>query len=148
MKLSTKSDYGVRAILDVTFYGSKRPVQVKDISKRQSIPERFLEQVMASLKKAGLVEGVRGPQGGYVLAKSPSEITLADVVQALEGPIVLMECIPEQNQRCDKVSLCVIRDLWCNVQDAISSALKSVTLEDLRREKEEREKSLNIVYQI
>ena len=149
MKFSAKGEYGVRAILDIAINQKSGPVQVKEISRRQSIPERFLEQVMASLKKAALVEAFRGAQGGYLLAKSARKISLADVIQALEGPLTLMECVSEEesSQRCDQVSLCVIRDVWIGVQSAIVEALASITVEDMCQKLREKESSVGYMYQ-
>jgi len=149
VKFSAKGEYGVRAILDIALDQKSGPVQVKEISKRQAIPERFLEQVMASLKKAGLVEAFRGAQGGYILAKSASKISLADVIQALEGPLTLMECVSEESsQRCDQVSLCVIRDVWIGVQSAIVEALASITIDDMCKKKRDKENTVGYMYQI
>lgn len=91
VKLSNKGRYAVRALFDIAFYNDGRPTQVKDIAERQGIPPRFLEQIFQDLKRAAIVGSKRGPQGGYSLARKPSEIRLGDVVRALEGPIVLGE---------------------------------------------------------
>ncbi|MFQ5574681.1 MAG: RrF2 family transcriptional regulator [Terriglobia bacterium] len=149
MKFSAKGEYGVRAVLDIALNQESGPVQVKEIAKRQSIPERFLEQVMSSLKKAGLVEAFRGAQGGYLLAKNASEISLADVVQSLEGPLTLMECVSEESpQRCDQISLCVIRDVWIGVQSTIVEALASITIEEMCKKQREKENRVGYMYQI
>lgn len=149
MKFSAKDEYATRAVLDIALHQNKGPVPVKEISERQAIPERFLEQVMAALKKAGLVESVRGSQGGYRLAKAAKDISLADVVVASEGPIVLMECIDEEREGfCDRVSFCVIKDAWREVQASIVEVLKSVTIGDLRRKKRKKEQSRNPMYHI
>jgi Rrf2 family protein len=90
MRLSTKTRYGVRAIFDIAYHGQDQPgvaAQAKDIARREDIPLRYLEQIFQDLKRAGLVESKRGPRGGYYLKRSASEITLGDVVRALQGPI-------------------------------------------------------------
>lgn len=149
MKFSAKGEYGIRAILDVALYGKDNPVQVKEIAKRQFIPERFLEQVMASLKKAGLVRSLRGAQGGYVLAKPSADISLADVIQAIEGLIAPMECVSDEIPNCcDQSELCVIRDVWKNVQTSIVDALDSITVEDICRKKKLKDKSIKYMYHI
>ena len=89
MKLSNKGRYGVRALFDIAFHNDGRPTQIKDISAREAIPARFLEQIFQDLKKAGLVGAKRGPRGGYHLARPAREIRLGDVVRALEGPIAI-----------------------------------------------------------
>jgi Rrf2 family transcriptional regulator, iron-sulfur cluster assembly transcription factor len=89
VKLSNKGRYGVRALFDIAFHNDGRPTQIKDISARESIPARFLEQIFQDLKRAGLVGAKRGPRGGYHLARPAREIRLGDVVRALEGPIAI-----------------------------------------------------------
>jgi Rrf2 family protein len=89
VKLSNKGRYGVRALFDIAFHNDGRPTQIKDISSRQAIPARFLEQIFQDLKRAGLVGAKRGPRGGYHLARPAEEIRLGDVVRALEGPIAI-----------------------------------------------------------
>lgn len=89
MKLSNKGRYGVRAVFDIAFHNEGRATQIKDIARRQGIPPRFLEQIFQDLKRASLVTSKRGPKGGYALARPAGEISLGDVVRALEGPLVL-----------------------------------------------------------
>lgn len=136
MRFSAKGEYGVRAILDIALSGDREPVRVREIARRQGIPMRFLEQVMASLKKAGLVESYRGAQGGYRLAHAAADISLADIVQAVEGPITLMECISDTERgACDQASRCVIRDVWRDVQDSMVRSLNAVSLESVCKRK-------------
>jgi Rrf2 family transcriptional regulator, iron-sulfur cluster assembly transcription factor len=90
VKLSNKGRYGVRALFDIAFYNDGRPTQIKDISARQAIPARFLEQIFQDLKRAGLVGAKRGPRGGYHLARAAYEIRIGDVIRALEGPIAIV----------------------------------------------------------
>lgn len=87
MKLSSKGRYGVRALFDMAFHAASEPAQIKDISARQAIPARFLEQIFQDLRRAGLITSKRGPRGGYQLARPPSEIRVGDVVRAVDGPI-------------------------------------------------------------
>lgn len=149
MKFSAKGEYGIRAVLDIALHFGEGPIQVREIARRQVIPERFLEQVMASLKKAGLVESVRGAQGGYLLTRSPARISLADVVQALEGRIAPMECVSEETlKRCEQVDLCVVRDVWKEVQNSIVDALDSITIEDLAKKQKQREQKVASMYHI
>lgn len=131
MKFSAKGEYGVRAIIDIAIFGDKAPVQVKEISRRQGIPERFLEQVMASLKRSGLVESVRGAQGGYFLSRDQADISLTDIIEAVEGPLEVMSCASGKSTRCKELELCALRDVWSDVRDSILVALNSVSLEDM-----------------
>jgi len=131
LRFSAKGEYGVRAVLDIALNSPGEPVQVREIARRQNIPERFLEHVMSSLKKGGLVESYRGAQGGYALSRDPAGLSLADVLQAVEGPIVLAECVNQEPLRCDAGELCVIRDVWRDVQKAVLDALAAISIADL-----------------
>lgn len=131
MRFSARGEYGVKAIIDVALFSKDSPVQVKEISRRQGIPERFLEQVMSSLKRSGLVESIRGAQGGYFLSRDPSSVSLADVIEAVEGPLHVMSCTSEKNTRCKEKELCALKDVWSDVQEVITNALDSITLENL-----------------
>lgn len=134
MRFTAKTEYAVRAIIEIALTETEqKPAQVREIASRQAIPERFLEQVMAALKKAGLIESIRGAQGGYRLAKHPEKITLADIIQAIEGPMQVMECLAEDfdNPKCNQADLCAVRDVWKSVQSALLEALDSITLAKL-----------------
>ncbi len=131
MRFSARGEYGVKAIIDIALFSKDAPVQVKEISGRQGIPERFLEQVMSSLKRAGLVESIRGAQGGYLLTRDTSSVSLADVIEAVEGPLEVMSCTSEKNTRCKEKELCALKDVWSDVQGVIVDALDAITLEDL-----------------
>lgn len=148
MKFSAKGEYGVRAILDIALYGETRLVQVKEIARRQDIPMRFLEQVMATMKKGGLVESYRGARGGYRLTRPASEISLADIIQAVEGPIVLAECVSEEAVTCNKASFCVVRDTWQSVQASVLDDLASISLESICLNKVKRDQAGMSMYHI
>ncbi|MBI1824295.1 MAG: Rrf2 family transcriptional regulator, partial [Nitrospirae bacterium] len=101
MRFSAKAEYGVWALLELALNEGRGPLQVRTISKRHQIPLRFLEQVMSVLKNGGFVESIRGAQGGYLLARSPKEITLAEIVQSIEGSLSPMICISEgEDKQC------------------------------------------------
>jgi Rrf2 family protein len=106
------------------------PVQTRVIAQHQNISAKYLEQMMAMLKSAGFVRSIRGSRGGYVLAKPPNQIKLSDVFNALEGPVITVECL-ENDSYCARVADCIARQLWAQVQDAIMSVLQSMTLQDL-----------------
>ncbi|MHC4068744.1 MAG: RrF2 family transcriptional regulator [Planctomycetota bacterium] len=130
MKLSTRARYGIRASLELACNYGKDPLQIKIIAQKQEISVKYLEQIMAILRSAGFVRSFRGAKGGYVLAKPPNQIKISDIFNALEGPIVTVECL-ESDQYCARAADCVAKELWSQVQQAIIGVLESVTLEDL-----------------
>src|SRR5437762_12316125 len=95
MKLTMKGDYGLRAMLDMAAYYGQGPIESSDIARRQYIPEQYLDQILMALRKEGLVISVRGPKGGHMLAKRASQISMAQVMQALEAYVPPMECLPK-----------------------------------------------------
>lgn len=132
MKLSTRARYGIRASLELACNYGKGPLQIKIIAQKQEISVKYLEQLMAMLKSTGFVRSIRGAKGGYVLAKPPNQIKLSDIFNALEGPIVTVECL-ESDEYCARAADCVARELWSQVQQAVIGVLESVTLEDLAK---------------
>lgn len=133
MRFTAKTEYAVRAIIEISLVGGNKPVQVREIAAKQAISERFLEQVMAALKKAGLIESIRGAQGGYRLSRPADQITMADIIEAIEGPMQVMECLSKdtEHQQCHQASLCAVKDVWESVQSSIIEALDSITLAKL-----------------
>ena len=143
MRFSVKSEYAVTAVLDMSINADKGPIHVRAIARRQAIPVRFLEQVMASLKKAGLVESIRGSQGGYVLSRDPKAINVAQIVEAIEGPITPMDCTNGTFEyRSLQMNGSVIKDVWEDVRKAITGVLSTVSIEDMRKRKKEQENSV------
>jgi Rrf2 family cysteine metabolism transcriptional repressor len=131
MKLSTRARYGLRAILELASNHSKGPLQLKIIASNQGISLKYLEQLMASLKSAGLVRSLRGSKGGYILAKAANQIKLSDVFSALEGPsAITVECLDDDNY-CARTADCVTKQVWAQVQGAVMGVLESLTLQDL-----------------
>jgi Rrf2 family cysteine metabolism transcriptional repressor len=147
MKISTKIRYGARAMLELASHYGEGPIELKEIAKKEDISLKYLEQVINSLRTAGLVKSIRGSKGRYSLAKPPSEICMYDVVETLEGPLNLLECLHD-SKVCQKVPSCVTRDIWKEVSDAISKIFYSVTLEDMVNRKKEKEGSDSAMYQI
>ncbi len=133
MRFTAKTEYAVRAIIEISLVGDDKPAQVREIASKQAIPERFLEQVMAALKKASLIESIRGAQGGYRLTRPASEITMAQIIEAIEGPMQVMECLSKDNehQKCHQAGLCAVKDVWASVQSSIVEALDSISLAKL-----------------
>lgn len=132
--------YGIRAMVELARYYGKGPLQLKLIAKGQNISIKYLEQLMAILKAAGLVKSVRGSKGGYILAKEPNEIRLSDCFNCLEGPVVTAQCVDDANY-CARQVDCVVRDVWVNLHQAIMDVLDSQTLFDLS----EKSKSAKVI---
>ena len=132
MKISTKGRYGLRMLMDMAAHQASGPVTLHEVSERQGISAKYLWQIVNQLKTAGFVRGVRGPKGGYVLVREPEAITLLDLVQALEGPIALVECVAEESA-CSRAQGCVAQSVWSEVKRATCEALKSITLAEVLR---------------
>lgn len=135
MRWSLQVQYGVYAMFDLAYNGREAPVQVRVIGDRQTIPTRYLEQIFQRLRRARLVEGKRGPGGGYRLARSPGEITLLDVIEAIEGPLA-RGLVPEAEGRGRRGGAGGFRPdfLWEGVADGVARVLAATTLEQLCRE--------------
>lgn len=138
MRLSTKTRYGVRAIFDIAFHGQDQPgvaAQAKDIARREEIPLRYLEQIFQDLKRAGLVESKRGPRGGYYLKRPADEITLADVVKALQGPIEAMFAVESDRVDSERPGAPSSRQvtfaLWTELAAHVNQWFTGVTIADL-----------------
>lgn len=129
MKLSTKGRYGVKAMVDLAINYGDEPVSIKSISERQNVSEYYLEQLFSPLRKANLVKSIRGAQGGYVLSRPPEEITVSDIMEVLEGPVEISDCIDDGS--CSNIDCCATRLLWVRIKDSIDSVLKSTTLSDM-----------------
>lgn len=138
MKLSTKGRYGLRAFVDLATYSKEEPVSISSIAKRQEISERYLEQLMAMLKKAGLVKSLRGASGGYVLTKDAEEISAGDVLRALEGslePVVCAAFHPEET--CAVKDSCVTKYVWQKVNESVAQAVDGILISELVRQNQE-----------
>ncbi len=132
MKLSTKGRYGLKAMFDLALHFGDGPIALKSIAERQLISDHYLEQLIASLRKSGLVKSVRGAQGGYMLANDPSDITVGDIIRVLEGPLGLSDCVLEDDpSECDNADCCVTRTVWKKIQSSISQVIDSITLQDM-----------------
>ncbi|HIX37021.1 MAG TPA: Rrf2 family transcriptional regulator [Candidatus Blautia pullistercoris] len=134
MKLSTKGRYGLRALIDLAQYGEKEAVSIQSISARQQISDSYLEQLVRKLKKAGLVTSLRGAQGGYRLAKPAEEISVGDVLRALEGSIEAVSCQEGENPSCVGKDLCVARYVWQKVNKSIQETVDSIMISQLVEE--------------
>ena len=134
MKLSTKGKYGLRAIIDLARFSEKEPVSIGCIATRQKLSERYLEQLFALLKKAGLVKSIRGASGGYVLARDASEISVGDVLRALEG----VRCAAFYSEEgCMASDECVTKYVWQKINDSINKTVNEIKLDELVKESKE-----------
>ena len=134
MKLSTKSRYGLRALFDIAYNSGMLPAQIQDISRRQGISPRYLEQIFQALKRAGILKSKRGPQGGYYLARKPEEITVADVVRATEGETLFVDCItPRKGKKgdCAANGNCVAQTVWQEASDTLNAYFVTISLKTL-----------------
>ena len=134
MRLSTKSRYGLRALFDMAYHAGALPAQIKDISRRQNISPRYLEQIFQDLKRGGLLNSRRGPQGGYFLSRKPHEITVHQIIMAAEGEMALVDCIKSGKgckKECDMEAECVTQNIWREASKRLNDYLESVTLKDL-----------------
>lgn len=130
MKVSTKGRYALRLMLDLAANDSGTPIRLKDAACRQNISEKYLEQIISILNKAGYVRSIRGPQGGYLLSRPPKEYTAGMILRLAEGNLSPVDCV-EQPGSCGQASGCATRLLWQKVNDAVSDVVDQVTLEDL-----------------
>lgn len=127
MKLSTRGRYGVRMMMDLALHHGEGPVLLKDIAQRQGISEKYLWQLINPLKTAGLVNSLRGAHGGYILGKAPDAISLKEVLQVLEGPLCLVDCV-DNPSLCDRASSCISRDIWGEASKNMLQTLAGTTL--------------------
>jgi Rrf2 family iron-sulfur cluster assembly transcriptional regulator len=126
VKVSTRGDYAARALLSLALHGSDRPTSVKEIAERTALPQPYLEQILLAVKGAGLVRSKRGVGGGYVLARAPEEITLAEIVGAVEGPQLRVD---EPHDHCE--GHCVLQEVWIGLSEQTRTILERVTLAEL-----------------
>ena len=142
MKLSTKGRYSVTALYELALHYGEGVVPLKTIAQTQLISETYLEQLMVPLRRAGIVESVRGAQGGYTLALPPEEITIGRIITAVEGPIALVDCLLTDaeagDQSCVRVGQCVTRQIWKEVRDSINAVLNNISLADLMERNQNR----------
>ncbi|PKK39174.1 Iron-sulfur cluster regulator IscR [Clostridiaceae bacterium JG1575] len=129
MKLSTKGKYGVKAMVDLAIHRGEVPVSIKSISQRQNISEYYLEQLFAPLRRAEMIKSIRGAQGGYILNRDPKTVTVLEIMDILEGPIEISECL--EHETCGNIDCCATRTVWRKLKDAIDGVMESITLQDI-----------------
>jgi Rrf2 family protein len=134
VKVSTRGDYASRALLSLALHSAQQPTSVRDVAERTGLPQPYLEQILLALKGAGLVRSKRGVGGGYVLARPPEEITLGEIVSAVDGPIVAGDFgAPHENGACDHEGQCILLAVWAEVGEHMRRHLDSFTLADMVR---------------
>ena len=139
MKLTTKGRYGLRAVIDLAKYAKNEPVSLSDVAERQGISISYLEQLMAKLKKAGIVQSTRGAQGGYSLAKNPETISVGEILRALEGSLSPVDCSAvdgEGETECSASNFCVTKYVWKRINDSINDTVNNIFLSELLTESE------------
>ena len=131
MKISTKGRYALRLMLDIAMNDAVEPVRLKDVAERQSISVKYLEQIISQLVRAGYVKSIRGPQGGYRLVKAPKEYTVGMILRQVEGNMVPVACLEDEESGCELQSQCVTLRIWKELDEAMRSVLDKYTLADL-----------------
>jgi len=135
MKLSTRGRYGLRAVIDLALFGEKEAVSISSIAQRQSLSESYLEQLMSKLRKAGIIRSIRGAQGGYQLAKRPDQISVGDILRALEGDLNPVDCLAiSEKGGCIEQEVCVTKYVWKRISDSINDTVDGILLSTLLEE--------------
>ena len=147
MKISTKGRYATRALLDIAQHYGKTPVLLKDISARQGISLRYLEQIVSPLISAKIINSTRGPRGGVMLARPANKIKLIEIIQLLEGPIAPVECVSNPGI-CTRAPSCATRDVWSDLAQAMYGVLEATSLKDLVERQKKKGTGKEIIYDI
>ncbi len=131
MKISTRGRYAVRVMLDLALHNTGEFIKVKDIAKRQEISEKYLEQIISLLNKAGFVNSVRGANGGYRIAEDPGSITVGDILRLTEGSLSPVACVDEDPALCGRAESCETQEIWKKLSDAINNVVDGISIADL-----------------
>lgn len=131
MKISTKGRYALRLMLDLAMNNTGDPIRIKDIAARQEISDKYLEQIVSVLNKAGYVKSIRGPQGGYKLTKLPEQYTVGMILRLTEGSLAPVSCLEGEINDCPRQEKCITLTLWTKLDDAIKGVVDHITLADL-----------------
>jgi Rrf2 family transcriptional regulator, cysteine metabolism repressor len=148
MKISLRSTYGIMAAVDLAMQAGTAPIQAKSIARRQGIPARFLEQVLHAMKKAGLVSSLRGAQGGYVLSKKPADLSVAEILEALEGPFLPVAGMNGRLHQQTAKSDALLAKVWNRVHEAERHVLEGITVEELAGQQRQIEQQRTLMYHI
>ena len=146
MKLSTRGRYGLRALIDLAVNSETESVSISSIALRQGISEAYLEQLMAKLKKAGLVVSMRGAQGGYKLARPAEQISVGDILRALEGNLDAVQCAGLSEEGCQGAQLCVSKYVWQRINESIARTVDEIKLDTLVKESREAQEKYEAEY--
>ena len=136
MRLSTRGRYGLKAMHQLAFHYGEGPIPLSSIAEKQDLSENYLEQLVATLRRGGLLNSVRGAQGGYMLAKPPEDITVGDILRILEGDLAPADCVVDEEYECAKEEGCVTKFVWMEIRDSIDRVIDSITLKDMLDEGE------------
>lgn len=131
MKISTKGRYALRVMLEMAKNVEEKPVSVKEMAARQNISDKYLEQIISMLNKAGYVKSIRGPQGGYHLTKKPEEYTVGMILRTIEGSLAPVECLEYEVNTCERKEFCPTLKVWEKLYAAINDVVDSITLQDI-----------------
>ncbi len=131
MKISTRGRYALRTMVDLAQHGGEGLVTLKDVTARQDLSQKYLEQIVTQLSKAGLVKGTRGPQGGYRLARDPRDYTVAEILEQVEGSLAPVECLEAEKNTCERCSSCATIDMWTGLYKVVTDYLGNITLADV-----------------
>jgi Rrf2 family protein len=142
MRISSKGDYGLRALFDLAQRYGEGPVQSDDIATRQGVPVNYLNQLLIIMRRAGLIESIRGPQGGHLLARPPDQITLLEILTVLEGQFIASDSGREDLRPLQLDDSEIINNVWNEIRTTLEERLRAITLEDLCQRKRQREGSV------
>ena len=131
MKISTKGRYALRLMIDLAMNDEGNPIRIKDVAMRQNISDKYLEQIISVLNKAGYVKSVRGPQGGYTLKKKPEDYTVGMILRLTEGSLAPVTCVEDEDMPCERQDNCVTVIVWKKINEAINNVVDNITLQDL-----------------
>ena len=143
MKISTKGRYAVRVMLDLAVHNTGEYIKVKQVAERQGISEKYLEQIISILNKAGYVKSVRGAQGGYRIARSPESYTVGMILRLTEGSLSPVACLDDEVNECERCDTCETLDVWKDLKKAIDEVVDGVTIADLMEKQQKRQEALN-----
>ena len=138
MSFTSKEEYGLLAVIHLAEHMGEGPIQTREIARVERIPEQFLEQVLSALRREGITRSTRGASGGHELARSPRDITAADVIRALSGDIMPIQCETRVADRCDNADACVVLDLRHKVRSSVLQVLDSTTIHEMMEERRRR----------
>ncbi|MBU5440201.1 Rrf2 family transcriptional regulator [Tissierella sp. MSJ-40] len=131
MKLSTRGRYGLKAMFQLALHYGEGPIPLKYVADEQNLSESYLEQLFSTLRKEGLLNSVRGAQGGYMLSRAPEEITVGNILRVLEGNLAPSDCVIDEEFECEKEDKCVTKLVWVKIRDSIDEVVDSITLKDM-----------------